>query len=159
MTAAVKCLRCKIGSQCCKVLHFDTSRAEGFRMDFLCRVHAGESAPLPSPLPFQTDEGRKAELKVGTLRQGERTRTHQKRKGVFSEAPQRRVGGSVRAVRWLIESVVKWSLLSLISFIRMKSYLGLSFFFKSFSTYLFVWCFKACTISFLLLLLFVLIYQ
>lgn len=122
-------------------------------MDLLCCVHAGESAPLPSPLPFQTDEGRKAELKVGTLRQGERTRTHQKRKGVFSEAPQRRVGGSVRAVKWLIESVVKWSPLSLICFIRIKSHLRLIFFYHLVLIYLFVWCFKACTISFLLLLL------
>lgn len=97
----------------------------------------GKVPPLPSPLPFQTDEGRKAELKVGTLRQGERTRTHQKRKGVFSEAPQRRVGGSVRAVKWLIESLIKWFLLGFISFIRIKSYLRSSFFLLSCSTYLF----------------------
>lgn len=145
------------------MLHFDTSRAEGVSNGFsLLRARRGKCPPSLSA-PFPNRRGQESRAKGRHPQTGRANADTSKEEGSFSlKHPQRRVGGSVRAVKWLIESLMKWLPLGLITFIRIKSYLRLSFFFYHVVLiYLFVWCFKACTISFLLLLYYFifLIYQ
>lgn len=78
LIGAVKYLLCKTGVQMLQAAlprHQRISN-EGFRMDSLCRVPAGERALLS-----HTDEGRKAEPKVRTLRHRGKTRTSSKEEG------------------------------------------------------------------------------
>lgn len=104
LIGVVKRLRCKIGSQCCKVLHSDTGELKGFEWIFSAVCMQGSSPAL------QTDQGRKAELKVGTLRHGEGRRTHQKRRWVISEASRRLLFKTVKLLNEV--TLINQSLLS-----------------------------------------------